>query len=68
MSLISGFRKTTIDEVIEQLGAGQSVTISVPVNQNGWASARVSHNQELETCDQSPDLCGGTQSCLPAIT
>ncbi|SMF06557.1 C1 family peptidase [Pseudobacteriovorax antillogorgiicola] len=50
----------SMDEVIERLSEGQGVTISVPVNQNGWRSARVEHNQALEDeCQDKPDLCGG---------
>jgi hypothetical protein len=52
----------SIREVQENLAAGFAVTISVPVNQNGWNGdgGLVTHSQELEDqCKEEPDLCGG---------
>jgi hypothetical protein len=52
----------SIREVQENLAAGHAVTISVPVNQNGWNGdgGLVTHSQELEDqCKDEPDLCGG---------
>ncbi len=52
----------SIQDVMQRLAEGYAVTISVPVNQMGWASddGRVEHNQELEDqCKKEPDLCGG---------
>jgi hypothetical protein len=52
----------SIREVQENLAAGFAVTISVPVNQNGWNGdgGLVTHSQELEDqCKVEPDLCGG---------
>ncbi len=51
-----------INDVMQRLAEGYAVTISVPVNQNGWGSedGRVEHSQELEDqCKDEPDLCGG---------
>ena len=52
----------TLAEVRARLAEGQAVTISVPVNQKGWAGpdGLVQHNAELEAqCKTEPDLCGG---------
>jgi hypothetical protein len=52
----------SIRDVQESLAAGFAVTISVPVNQNGWNGdgGVVTHSQELEDqCKVEPDLCGG---------
>ncbi len=50
-------------EVMERLAAGEAVTISLPVNQNGWEggdTGLVTHSEELEKeCEKEPDLCGG---------
>lgn len=52
----------SIRDVQENLAAGFAVTISVPVNQNGWNGdgGLVTHSQELEDqCQVEADLCGG---------
>lgn len=52
----------TMTDVMNRLAEGYAVTISVPVNQNGWNSedGRVEHSKELEAeCKEKPDLCGG---------
>ncbi len=52
----------SIQAVKTRLAEGAAVTISVPVNQNGWngEAGRVEHNTELEAeCKTEPDLCGG---------
>ena len=48
------------DEVVAKIAAGSAVTISLPVNRNGWQTETVTHSAELEAeCDEKPDLCGG---------
>ncbi|MBQ46449.1 MAG: hypothetical protein CMP10_02965 [Zetaproteobacteria bacterium] len=51
-----------LESVMAELASGQAVTISVPVNQNGWSAKTgvAEHNQDLqEECLLKKDLCGG---------
>ena len=51
----------SLGTVRSYLASGRPVTISIPLNQNGWdSSGEVVHDEELQKeCEEKPDVCGG---------